>query len=72
MLLEGAELYREEAKNRETIEKFGHGTPDDWIERNLYSRYSALGVYLTLLLDVLLFGVIGLTVFAVQMLWIPV
>jgi len=72
VLLEGAELYREEARNRETIEKFGHGTPDDWIEHALYSRYTALGVYLTLVIDVLLFGVIGLTVFAVQMLWIPI
>ena len=72
VLLEGAELYREEARNRETIEKFGHGTPDDWIEHALYSRYTALGVYLTLVIDVLLFGVIGLTVFAVQMLSIPI
>jgi len=72
VLLEGAELYRAEAKNRETIEKFGHGCPDDWIERNVYSKYSVFGVYLTLLIDVLLFGAIGLTVFAVQMLWIPV
>ncbi len=72
VLLEGAELYREEARNRETMEKFGHGTPDDWIERALYSRYTALGIYLTLAIDVLLFGAIGLTVFAVQMLWIPI
>jgi stearoyl-CoA desaturase (delta-9 desaturase) len=72
VLLEGVELYRAEAKNRETIERYGHGCPDDWIERNLYSRYSALGIYLTLLIDVALFGAIGITVFAVQMLWIPV
>ena len=72
VLLEGVELYRAEAANRETIEKFGHGTPDDWIERHVYTRYSGIGIYLTLLIDVLLFGAIGLTVFAVQMLWIPV
>ncbi len=72
VLLEGVELYRAEAANRETIEKFGHGAPDDWVERHVYSRHSSLGVYLTLLIDVLLFGAIGLTVFAVQMLWIPV
>jgi stearoyl-CoA desaturase (Delta-9 desaturase) len=72
VLLEGTELYRAEAKNAETVQKYGHGTPDDWIERNLYSRHTVVGVYLTLLVDVLLFGVIGLTVFAVQMLWIPV
>jgi stearoyl-CoA desaturase (delta-9 desaturase) len=72
VLLEGSELYREEAKNLETLQKYGHGTPDDWIERNLYSRHSVLGVYITLVVDVLLFGAIGLTVFAIQMLWIPI
>ncbi len=72
VLLEGTELYREEAKNLETIRKYGHGTPDDWVERNVYTRWSVLGVYITLVLDVLLFGAIGLTVFAIQMLWIPV
>lgn len=72
VLFEGAELYRAESKNRETVEKYGHGTPDDWIERNLYTKHSALGVALMLVLDVLLFGVIGVTVWAVQMLWIPI
>jgi len=72
VLLEGTELYRAEAANRETVEKYGHGCPDDWIERKLYTPYSYVGVYITLVIDVLLFGAIGLTVFAVQMLWIPV
>ena len=72
VLLEGVELYREEAKNRETIERYGHGAPNDWIERALYTRHSGLGIYVTLVIDVLLFGAIGLTVFAVQMLWIPI
>ncbi|HEX7645798.1 MAG TPA: acyl-CoA desaturase [Noviherbaspirillum sp.] len=72
VLLEGAELYRAESKNRETMEKYGHGTPDDWLEHNLYSKYSWQGVGLLLIIDVLLFGAIGLTVWAVQMLWIPV
>jgi len=72
VLWRGAELYREEAKNQETLAKFGHGTPDDWIERNLYSRYSWQGVGLMLLLNLALFGAIGLTVWAVQMLWIPI
>ncbi|RYF76071.1 MAG: acyl-CoA desaturase [Comamonadaceae bacterium] len=67
----GAELYRKESKNRETIERFGHGTPDDWIERNLYSRYSWQGVGVMLVINVALFGAIGLAVWAVQMLWIP-
>jgi stearoyl-CoA desaturase (delta-9 desaturase) len=69
---QGAELYRAEAKNRDTISRFGHGTPDDWIERNLYSRYSWQGVGLMLILDLALFGGLGATVWAVQMLWIPI
>lgn len=72
VLFEGAELYRAESKNRETIEKYGHGTPDDWIERNIYSKYSWQGIGLMLIIDVALFGALGLTVWAVQMLWIPV
>jgi stearoyl-CoA desaturase (delta-9 desaturase) len=72
VVFEGAELYRIEAKNRETIEKYGHGTPDDWIERNVYTKHSALGVSLMLVINVMLFGVLGLTVWAIQMAWIPV
>ena len=72
VVFEGAELYRMEARNRETMEKYGHGTPDDWLERNVYAKHSALGVALMLIVNVLLFGVLGLTVWAVQMIWIPV
>jgi stearoyl-CoA desaturase (delta-9 desaturase) len=72
VLWRGAEMYRAEAKNLETIAKFGHGTPDDWIERNLYTRYSWQGVGLMLILNVALFGMVGLAVWAVQMLWIPI
>ena len=72
VLLRGAELYRQESKNQETLEKFGRGTPDDWLERNLYTRHSMLGIVLMLITDLLLFGPIGLTIWAVQMAWIPV
>jgi stearoyl-CoA desaturase (delta-9 desaturase) len=72
VLLEGAELYRAESKNAETMEKYGHGTPDDWIEHNIYSKYGWQGVGLMLIINFMLFGVIGLTVWAVQMLWIPI
>lgn len=72
VLLEGAELYRAESKNQETLEKYGHGTPNDWIERNVYTPYSWLGVSLLLPINVALFGVIGVTIWAVQMLWIPI
>ncbi len=71
VLWQGAELYRAEAKNAETLAKFGHNTPDDWLERHLYSRYSATGIVITLAIDVLCFGAIGLTIWAVQMVWIP-
>ena len=72
VLLQGAELYRTESKNQETIAKFGHNTPDDWLERNVYSRYQWQGVGALLVLDLLLFGALGATVWAVQMLWIPI
>ena len=72
VLLRGSEMYRAESKNLETMEKYGHGTPDDWIERNLYTRFSWEGVALMLIIDVALFGVLGATVWAVQMLWIPI
>ncbi|MBB5217234.1 DesA family fatty acid desaturase [Parapusillimonas granuli] len=67
----GAELYRDEAANAETIKRFGHGTPDDWLERNIYSKHSVLGVMIMLAIDLALFGALGLTVWAVQMAWIP-
>ena len=67
----GAELYRAESRNLQTLQKFGHGTPDDWMERNVYSRFSWQGVALMLLLDLALFGALGAAVWAVQMLWIP-
>ncbi len=71
VLFEGAELYRAEAKNKETLEKFGEGTPDDWIERHLYSPKSIWGIYFMLAIDLALFGTIGLTIWAIQMAWIP-
>lgn len=71
VLRRGAELYMEEAKNEETLRIYGKNCPDDWIERNLYSRFPNLGIVLMLGLDLALFGVIGLTVWAVQMIWIP-
>lgn len=71
VLLEGAELYREEAKNLETLEKYGHGTPDDWLERKVYTPHSSRGVLLMLGLDLVLFGIPGITIWAIQMMWIP-
>jgi stearoyl-CoA desaturase (Delta-9 desaturase) len=72
VFLEGAELYREESKNLETLEKYGLGTPDDWMERNVYTPFSWQGCGLMLVVNVVLFGPLGLTIWAVQMAWIPV
>ncbi len=72
VLREGAELYREEAENQETLAKYGAGCPDDWLERNVYSRFPMGGIALMAVIDLALFGVSGITVWAVQMMWIPV
>jgi stearoyl-CoA desaturase (delta-9 desaturase) len=72
VFFEGSELYRAEAKNMETMEKYGYGTPDDWLERNLYTGRSATGIVLMLIINVMLFGVIGVSVWALQMAWIPI
>jgi stearoyl-CoA desaturase (delta-9 desaturase) len=72
VLFQGAELYRAESKNKETMARYGHGTPDDWIERNLYTRFSWQGVGLMMIIDLSLFGALGLTVWAVQMAWTPI
>ena len=68
----GSELYRAEAKNQETLSKYGHNTPDDWIERHLYTPYSWQGVALMMIINVALFGAAGVTIWAVQMIWIPI
>ena len=72
VLTQGAELYQNEAATPQTLEQFGKGTPTDWIERNLYLRFSYLGIALMLVINVLLFGPLGLTVWAIQMAWIPI
>ncbi len=72
ILLTGSELYRAEAQREPALEKYGRGTPDDWLETHLYTRFSWQGVGLTLILNLFLFGAIGAVVWAVQMLWIPI
>ena len=72
VLLQGAELYRVESRNQETMARFGHGTPNDWLESNLYSRFSWQGVGLMMILDLALFGAGGLAIWAVQMAWTPI
>jgi stearoyl-CoA desaturase (Delta-9 desaturase) len=71
VLWQGAELYRAEAKVQATLDRYGHGTPDDWLERNLYTPHTFAGIFVLLAIQLVLFGPIGLTIWAVQMVWIP-
>ncbi len=72
VLSEGKELYSAAAKDREMVSKYAHGTPDDWMERHVYSRHSGLGIRAMLLINILLFGIPGISIWAIQMMWIPV
>ena len=71
VLLKGTELYRKETSNNNTLETYGRGTPQDWIEKNLYNRYSGTGVIVLFVLNFVLLGFWGISVWAVQMMWIP-
>jgi stearoyl-CoA desaturase (delta-9 desaturase) len=71
VFFKGAWLYHTASKDKEMVEKFGVGTPDDWIERNIYTPHSRLGILLMLVIDLLFFGPWGFIVWGVQMLWIP-
>ena len=71
IMWQGADLYKAETKNRDTLERFGQGTPEDWIERNLYTPHSVTGIAIRMMVDFALFGFIGITIWAVQMMWIP-
>lgn len=71
VLWQGAELYKKEARNKETLERYGHGTPDDWLERNIYTPHSNKGYLVMLGIDLVLFGTAGLTIWAIQMMTIP-
>jgi len=71
VFFEGAELYRKESRNKETVARYGEGTPDDWIERHLYSPYSSFGIVVMFGIDLIFFGLPGLTIWALQMAWIP-
>jgi stearoyl-CoA desaturase (delta-9 desaturase) len=71
VFFEGAELYRKESRVAATMERYGEGTPDDWIERNLYASKSTWGITLMAIVNILLFGTMGITIWALQMAWIP-
>lgn len=71
VFFEGAELYRIEKRNQETLDRYGEGTPDDWMERHVYTRHSAMGVTAMMVINIALFGLVGVAMWAVQMAWIP-
>ena len=70
LLFQGAELYRDEGRNKDTLERYGYGTPDDWLERNIYS-HDRWGIGTMVVINTILLGPIGITIWAIQMLWIP-
>jgi stearoyl-CoA desaturase (delta-9 desaturase) len=72
VLLTGAELYKDEADNKETVTRYGKGCPEDWVENNVYQKYKFLGIFIMLGFNILMLGPIGITVWAIQMMWMPV
>jgi stearoyl-CoA desaturase (delta-9 desaturase) len=71
VLFGGAFLYHNASKDRAMVERLGIGTPDDWVERNIYAKHSRLGIMIMLLIDCILFGWVGLVAWGIQMIWIP-
>jgi stearoyl-CoA desaturase (delta-9 desaturase) len=71
VLLEGAELYREEANKKDTVEKYSKGTPQDWIQRNIFWRYINLGAWLFGIVCILLFGAAGIIILGIQLISMP-
>lgn len=71
VFFKGAFLYNNASKDKQMIDQYGKGTPDDWIERNLYTPHSRLGIMIMLIIDLLLFGLWGWLVWLVQIVWIP-
>ncbi len=71
VLFQGYELYREETEKQETLTRYGQGTPDDWIDRHVFTPHNYMGIFTMLAIDLVLFGIPGITVWAVQMIWIP-
>jgi stearoyl-CoA desaturase (delta-9 desaturase) len=71
VLFKGAALYHTASKDKVMIDSYGVGTPDDWMERNVYTKHSRLGITLLLIINLLCFSWVGLLIWAIQMIWIP-
>ena len=72
VLLRGADLYHEEKNNPETLEKYSQNCPTDWVEENIYTGKNNIGILLLFILNIILFGVVGIIIWAVQMAWTPI
>ena len=68
----GVDMYRKESKNLDTLARYGYGTPDDWVEKNVYSKYTWQGMGVSLIIFFALFGFAGLSMWCIQLIWIPV
>jgi stearoyl-CoA desaturase (delta-9 desaturase) len=71
VLFGGALLYNDAANDKKMVEQFGVGTPDDWVERNVYTKFKNLGILLLLLANIAIFSWWGILIWGIQMLWIP-
>ncbi|WP_235603116.1 fatty acid desaturase family protein [Piscirickettsia litoralis] len=67
----GVLLYKRAARDPQVLKKYGHNTPNDWLERHIYTPHNTLGIFIMLLIDLTCFGAIGLAIWLVQMVWIP-
>jgi stearoyl-CoA desaturase (delta-9 desaturase) len=71
VLFKGALLYNDASKDKTMVDTYGVGTPDDWVERNVYSKHSRLGITLLLVINLLCFSWWGFLIWGIQMIWIP-
>ncbi len=71
VLFGGAFLYANAAKDKDMVNQYGVGAPDDWIERNVYTKHPWLGITLLLIVNLLCFSLWGLLIWVIQMIWIP-
>jgi len=72
VLLKGADLYHKEKANSETIEKYSQNCPNDWVEKHVYTGRNNLGILLLFITNIILFGVVGIIIWSIQMMWTPI
>ena len=72
VILQGADLYHKEKNNKETIEKYSQNCPQDWMEEHVYTGRNNLGILLLFILNIILFGTVGIIIWSIQMMWTPI